>query len=104
MFQSLTRQNPFLAVAYLVKLSNYPIVDLYLQTLLDCEVSVNSIDVMSKLTKSIKISNEFVMKYTNLILSKVLEMSEANKDRQKLARIVINFVKNIKKTKNNNFE
>lgn len=57
MLHSLIRQNPFLAVAYLLKLSNYPIVDLYLQTLLECEVSVNSIDVMSKLTKSIKIPN-----------------------------------------------
>ena len=30
MLNLLIRQNPFLAVAYLVKLSNYPIVELYI--------------------------------------------------------------------------
>lgn len=43
-------------------------------------------------------------KYTNKTMSKVLDMSEANKDRQKLARYVINFIKSYKKGKLGGFE
>ncbi len=57
MLASLIKQNPFLAVSYLVKLSNYPIISTYLDALFNCEVSVNSIDVASKLTKVAKVPN-----------------------------------------------
>lgn len=32
-------------------------------------------------------------------MTKLLDMGEENKDKQKLARVVVNFVKNFKKTK-----
>jgi len=99
MLSLLIKQNPFLAVAYLVKLSNYPIINIYLDALMTCEVNINSIDVALKLIKSVKTPNEFAGKYTSSILGKVLEMDEANKDRLKLARVVIGFVKNVKKGK-----
>jgi hypothetical protein len=65
---------------------------------------VNSIDVASKLFKTVKVSNEFVVKYTNSILTKVLEMDDSNKEQAKLARVVISFIKNFKKTKLNGCE
>jgi len=99
MLNSLIKQNPFLAVAYLVKLSNYPIITTYLDALILCEVNINSIDVALKVIKSMKTPNNFTAKYTSSILDKVLEMDEANKDRLKLARVVIGFIKNVKKNK-----
>jgi hypothetical protein len=62
-------------------------------------MTVNSIDVTSKLIKTVKIPGEFVLKYAHSIVSRVLEMDETNKDRTKLARIVASFVKNFKKNK-----
>jgi len=99
MLSFLIKQNPFLAVAYLVKLSNYPIINIYLDALMNCEVNINSIDVALKLIKSVKTPHEFTGNYTSFILDKVLEMDEANKDRLKIARVVIGFVKNVKKSK-----
>lgn len=99
MLNSLIKQNPFLAVAYLVKLSNYPIINTYLDALIGCEVNINSIDVALKVIKSMKTGNNFTGKYTGWILQKVLDMEESNKDRLKLARVVIGFIKNVKKNK-----
>jgi len=101
MLPFLIKQNPFLATAFLVRLSNYPIVSAYLEVLINCEVTLNSLDVAMKVFKTIKIPNEFVIKYTNSIMTKVLEMDESNKDQVKLARGVIAFIKNFKKTKLN---
>lgn len=60
----LIRQNPFLAVAYLVKLSNYPVLEDYLEVIKDGEVSMNSIDVILRITKLIRMPRGFIVEYT----------------------------------------
>lgn len=99
MIGPMIRQNPFLVVTYLVKLSNYPIFDTYLKGFLDCEISLNSMEVVSKVMKTVKVPQEFVYEFTETIIVKLLDMGEENKDKQKLARVVMNFIKNFKKTK-----
>ena len=64
----LIRQNPFLAVAFLVKLSNYPVLEDYLEVIRDGEVSMNSIDVISRIIKIIRVSREFIIKYTETVM------------------------------------
>ena len=88
-----------MAVSSLIKLSNYPIIETFLNSLLGCEISINSIDVASKVIKAIKVPNEFVNKYTSSILQQVLELEEGNKDRPKLARVIISFLKTVKRNR-----
>ena len=95
----LIRQNPFLAVAYLVKLSNYPVLEDYLEVIKDGEVSMNSIDVILRITKLIRMPRGFIVEYTQRIMQKVMEGGQKNVDRPKLARLIINFIKNLKKNK-----
>ena len=56
----LINNNPFVAVSYLVKLGNYPIIGDYLEAILDSNISLNSIDVIARLIKASKIPVEFV--------------------------------------------
>ena len=64
----LIRQNPFLAVAFLVKLSNYPVLEDYLEVIKEGEVSMNSIDVISRVIKMIRVSRAFIIEYTETIM------------------------------------
>lgn len=49
--------NPFVASSFLVKMSNYPLVSEYLEAIIDSQVSLNSIDVVSRLSKATKLSS-----------------------------------------------
>lgn len=60
MMGPMVKQNPFLVVTYLVKLSNYPIFDAYLNHFLDCDISLNSMEVVSRVLKVVKVGKEFV--------------------------------------------
>lgn len=99
MIGPMIKQNPFLVVAYLVKLSNYPIFETYLNSLLDLEVSINSIDVVSRVLKVVKAPKEFANEFAESVMAKIMEMSPEDKERQKLARAAVGFIKNFKKTK-----
>ena len=99
MIGPIIKENHFLVVTYLVKLSNYPIFDTFLKSFLDCEISLNLMEVVSKVMKTVKVPQEFVYEFTESAIIKLLDMGEENKDKQKLARVVVNFIKNFKKTK-----
>lgn len=99
MIGPMIKQNPFLVVTYLVKLSNYPIFETYLDSLLDLEVSINSIDVVSRVLKVVKAPKEFANEFAESAMAKIMEMSPEDKERQKLARAAVGFIKNFKKTK-----
>lgn len=51
----LINNNPFVAVSFLVKLGNYPIIGDYLEGILDSNISLNSIDVVARLIKASKV-------------------------------------------------
>lgn len=53
----LIKTNPFVAVSYLVKLSNYPIIAEYLECILDSNLTLNSLDTISRLTKASRLPN-----------------------------------------------
>lgn len=53
----LINKNPFVAVSFLVKLGNYPIIGDYLENILDSDVSLNCIDVVARLIKASKVPN-----------------------------------------------
>ena len=58
---------------------------------------MNSIDVISRVTKMIKVSPSFIVQYTETIIQKVMQGVSVNIDRPKLARVIITFIKNLKK-------
>lgn len=99
----LVKQNPFLATAFLGKLSTYPIVEEYLEVIKEGEVSMNSIDVISRIMKLVKVDNHFLVDYLERAMEQVMEGSE-KADKTKLARMIINLIKNLKKTKSLNLE
>jgi len=47
----LIRYNPQTVAMFLIKLSNYPIFGIYLDTLINLEVSLNIIEVITKILK-----------------------------------------------------
>ena len=74
MLGPIVKQNPFLVVTYLVKLSNYPIFDTYMNSFLDLDVSLNSIEVVSRVLKAVKVAKDFIYEYALSIMVKVLDM------------------------------
>jgi hypothetical protein len=60
----LIKNNPFVAVSFLVKMANYPLISDYLENILLSPISLNSIDVVSRLTKAARIPPEYLETYT----------------------------------------
>ncbi len=95
----LIKQNSYVAVVFLVKVSQYPIIQSYLEALEKIELSINAIDVVTRLVKNIKVPNQFVMKYTVSIMKEARNFNENNKDRLKIAKIIATFIKSMAKYK-----
>jgi hypothetical protein len=47
-------------VSFLSKIANYPIVGDYLETILDSNISLNCVDVVSRLIKAVKLPGIFL--------------------------------------------
>lgn len=97
MILPMIKQTPFLVFAYLAKLSNFPIFDTYLEVFLEGEISLNMIDVVSKIIKGARVPTSFILAFTNTIMQKVI--SDKGNERDKMARYVISFIKNLNKMK-----
>lgn len=98
----LIKHNPFVAISFLVKMANYPIVSEYLEGLLDAPLTLNSIDVTSRLTKACRLPPEFLETYALKNLSEAQKIPENHKDRGKLPRVLSTFLKSL--VKNNLLE
>lgn len=61
------------------------------------------IDVVSRIIKAIRVPSPFILLFTNSMMQKVID-DKGNGDRDKLARYVVAFVKNLKKLKIINME
>ena len=88
-----------MAVSFLVKMANYPIVADYLSSILQYPISLNSIDVVSRVTKASKVPLEYLETYTLKNMKEAIELTEANKDRGKLPRIIAIFIRTLAKNK-----
>jgi len=91
--------NPFVAVSFLVKLGNYPIIGEYLESILDSNISLNSIDVVARLIKASKVPVEFTEAFALKNLKESQSIPENHKERGKMSRIISNFVKTLVKNK-----
>ena len=98
MILPMVKQTPFLVFAYLAKLSNFPIFDSYLEVFLEGEISLNMVDVVSKIIKAVRIPPPFIISFTSSMIKKVIAEKPSN-ERDKLARYVIGFIKNLNKMK-----
>ena len=76
----------------------------YLGILLSGDLSLNYLEVVAKVIKNGRVSTSFIIKYTEAIMQKVCEGEESSKEKQKLARVIIGFIKNLKKIKVLNIE
>lgn len=96
---ALIRVNPFVATSFLIKLSNYPIIAEYLESILENPVSLNSIDVITRFTKNSRVPNEFLLTYTLKIMKESQSIPDNHKDRLKIPRIISIFIKSLTKNK-----
>ena len=95
----LVKNNPFVAVSFLVKMANYPIVAEYLEGILDGPLTLNAIDVVSRLTKACRLPTEFLETYSLKNLRDAQKIPENHKDRAKIPRVFSTFLKSLVKNK-----
>lgn len=95
----LIKNNPFVAVSFLVKMANYPLIADYLESILASPISLNSIDVVSRLTKAARIPSEYLETYTLKNMKEAIGIPENHKDRAKMSRVIATFIRSLMKNK-----
>lgn len=95
----LIKNNPFVAVSFLVKMANYPLIADYLESILASPISLNSIDVISRLTKAARIPSEYLETYTLKNMKEAIAIPENHKDRAKMSRVIATFIRSLMKNK-----
>lgn len=58
------KYNSYVAVVFLTKLANYPIIGDYFEIFLDPPLTINSIDVLSRLHKLVKVPHDITLSFT----------------------------------------
>lgn len=86
-------------MSFLVKMANYPLIAEYLESILLSPISLNSIDVISRLTKVARIPNEYLETYTLKNMKEAMAIPENHKDRGKLPRVIATFIRSLMKNK-----
>lgn len=80
-------------------MANYPLIAEYLESILLSPISLNSIDVISRLTKVARIPNEYLETYTLKNMKEAMAIPENHKDRGKLPRVIATFIRSLMKNK-----
>jgi len=93
MLMQIVMNNSYVAVVFMVKLSNYPIVGDYFEAFLEHPLTINSIDVFSRLHKLVKIPHDITLSFALFMMRDVKERPENDKDRNKLAKLTAQFIK-----------
>ncbi len=93
MLMQIVKNNSYIAVVFMSKLSNYPIVGDYLEAFIDPPLTINSIDVFSRLHKIVKIPHDFTLSFALFMMKDVQQRPENDKDRNKLAKLTAQFIK-----------
>jgi hypothetical protein len=60
---------------------------------------MNSIDVITRLTKTSRLPTEYIEVYALKNIKEVVAMSENNKERAKMARLIASFIRSLMKNK-----
>lgn len=89
----IVKNNIYIAVAFMTKLSNYPIVGDYLEAFIEPPLTINAIDVFSRLHKIVKIPHDITLSFTLFIMKDIQLRPENDKDRNKLAKLASQFIK-----------
>lgn len=89
----IVKNNIYIAVAFMTKLSNYPIVGDYLEAFLEPPLTINAIDVFSRLHKIVKIPHDVTLSFVLFVMKDVQQRPENDKDRNKFAKITAQFIK-----------
>jgi hypothetical protein len=93
MLMQIVKNNSYVAVMFMAKLSNYPIVGDYLETFLEPPLTVNSIDAFSRIHKLVKVPHDVTLSYVLFMMKDVQQRPENDKDRNKLAKMTAQFIK-----------
>ena len=83
----------------MAKLSNYPIVGDYFEAFLEPPLTINSIDVLSRLHKLVKIPHDITLSFALFMMKDVVQRQENDKDKNKLAKLTAQFIRSF--TRNN---
>lgn len=81
------------AAFFLTKLSNYPIIGDFLYLFIEVSVSVNIIDVMSRLHKAVKIPTDFTSTFVLWMMHDISQKQDNDKEKSKLAKLAASFIK-----------
>lgn len=71
MLNQIVKNNSYIAVVFMAKLSNYPIVGDYYEAFLEPPLTINSIDVLSRLHKLVKIPHDITLSFALFMMKEV---------------------------------
>jgi hypothetical protein len=97
MLMQIVKNNPYIAVLFMSKLCNYPIVGDYLEAFLEIPLNVNTIDTLSRLHKIVKIPHDFTLSFTLFMIKDIQQRPENDKDKNKLVKLATQFIKSFMK-------
>lgn len=89
----IVRNNIYIAVSFITKLSNYPVVGDYFEAFLEPPVTINSIDVFSRIHKFIKVPQEITLLFALLMMKDIKLRPDNDKDKNKMVKISAQFFK-----------
>lgn len=93
----IVKHNSYIAVAFLAKLSNYPIIGDYLEAFITPPLTSNAIDAFSRIHKTIKIPHDMTLTFTLFAIKDIQHRPETDKDRNKLAKLTCQFIRTLLK-------
>lgn len=67
----IVKNNSYIAVVFLAKLSNYPIIGDYFEVFLEPPLTINTIDVLSRLHKLVKIPHDITLSFALFMMKDV---------------------------------
>lgn len=75
MLMQVVKNNSYIAVVFMAKLSNYPIIGDYFEAFLEPPLTINSIDVLSRLHKVVKIPHDITLSFALFMMKDVQQRS-----------------------------
>lgn len=91
--QIIKNANNNTAAFFLTKLSNYPIIGDYLYMFIETPVSINIIDVLSRVHKAVKIPNDFTITFVLWMMQDISQKDDQDITKPKLAKLAASFIK-----------
>ena len=71
MFMQIVKNNSYIAVAFITKMSNYPAVGDYLEAFIEPPLTMNALDVFARLHKIVKIHHDLTLAFSLFVMKDI---------------------------------